>query len=126
MNFESNYKLDNTVSDGVWRTLRSGMKVKVASIRNPSYVTALHRLRKEYADEIRSNDKAIVNKLTNKAVSTDILLDWKNVTDTDNNPLQYTPEIGEQMLEKYEIFKEEVLEISADDSNYLVGDVIKK
>lgn len=126
MNFEGSYKLEETVKSGVWRTLKSGLRVRVASIRTPSYKTCIHRLRKQYADLIRSNDEKTIKLITCKAMAETILLDWDNATDPDGNPIPYTPEVGEQMLAKYEIFMEDISSISSTDDNYLAEQTVEK
>ena len=126
MNFGQSYELDKTAKEGIWRTLRSGLKVKVASLRSPAYKTAILRLNKVYAAEMRTNDEAIINLITSKAMAETILLDWDGAEDLDGNPLEYSRDIAEEMLLKYEMFREEVAEVSIKDENYLVGEIVGK
>ena len=127
MNIAQAYDLTDAVDKGVWRTLpKGGFKVKVASLRSPAYKTAIVRLSKEYASEMRTNDEAVVNMITCKAMAECILLDWEDLLDEDDKPVPYSQETAEMYLRKYEIMREEVAEVSVRDENYLVGEIVEK
>ena len=127
MKFDQTYKLDdNKIERGVWRTLPSGLKVKVASLRSPKYTMAITRLKKEYAKDFNINDQDVINQITCKAMAETILLDWDGAEDLDGKELPYSKEIAAQFLLKYPVFREEVAQVSVSDNNYKPEDIAEK
>jgi hypothetical protein len=125
MDFSQAYELSSTVTEGVWRTLPSGLKVCVASLRNPAYLAEVRRLQQSQAAAMDINNPDVVVDITSKAMAKTILLDWKGAVDLEGNPVDYTTELAQDMLKRYEIFREEVSAVAADDSNYKLGIVEK-
>ncbi len=117
MNFQD-YQLGKTTKEGVWRTLPSGLKVLVASIRSPLYLNEIRRIQKENVAEMDLNDPDSVIQITAKAMALAILLDWDGATDANGTAIPYSQDVAEQMLYKYEIFREEVSLVATTDANY--------
>lgn len=86
--------------DGVWVDFADGIEFLIARIGNPKYEEYLRKIGKPYRHQMRANimDSRELEQLSKKAIARHILLDWKNVTDEDGNPLPYTPEEGERVF----------------------------
>lgn len=115
------YKLDrDAITSGVWRTTKIGLRVKVASIRSPLYKTAIMRLKRHRAEDLRLNDPEIIKEITCKAMAEAILLDWQGAD------IEYSKESAFDTLMEYEVFREEISELAATDDNYKPDDISKK
>jgi len=127
MKFNEAYEFDNRkTEEGVWRTLPSGLKVKVASVRSPKYATAIMRLKRTYAETLNIKDKDTINLITCKAMAQAILLDWEGAEDENGKDVPYSTEAAEEYLSRYEVFREEVSAVAAGDDNYRPEDIGKK
>ncbi len=120
MDFANEYQLnDSAIKEGVWKTLPSGLRVKVASIRNPRYEAEIIRLKRLYSTEHNLTDPETIKKITCQAMAKEILIDWKGAEDSKTGKeVPYSRETAEQMLNKYTIFREQVSVVAANDNNY--------
>ena len=83
-------------NEGVWVRWHSGIEVKLARIDNAAYRAATLKISRKHKTEFQNNVLTQVEQLNlvKKPVAQYILLDWKNVTDDDGNPITYSPEEG--------------------------------
>ncbi|MBS4081360.1 MULTISPECIES: hypothetical protein [Pseudomonas] len=100
-------KTDQNTTETKWVAYDDDTKVLLARIDNPGYVVALERERRK----LRSADAqfehgqvgVVVGETTEnqtqcKLFSQFIVKDWTGVKDADGNPLDFSPDICEQLL----------------------------
>lgn len=113
----SEFATDKTAEvEGVWQEIGLGAEVKVARAGNPKYTEYLRELSKPYRARLRRRDipQDIAEAITIKALAKYVLLDWKGITDDDENEIPYSVEVAEQYLREYDDFRE-LISILADD-----------
>lgn len=100
-------KKDQNTSETKWVAYDDDTKVLLARIDNPGYVVALERERRKLrsADAQFEHGKVGVvdgetteNQTQCKLFSQFLIKDWAGVLDADGNPLPYSPEAAEQLL----------------------------
>jgi hypothetical protein len=101
-------KKDQNTSETKWVAYDDDTKVLLARIDNPEYAVALERERRKLRNadarfgvgEVGVIDGEKTETQTQyKLLSQFVIKDWAGVLDADENPLPYSPEVGEQMLD---------------------------
>lgn len=101
-------KNEQNTSDTKWVDYDADTKVRLARIDNPQYAVALERERRKLRNADAQFGAGVVGIVPGettehqtqcKLLSQFIVLDWSGVQDEDGNPLPYSPEVGEQMLD---------------------------
>jgi hypothetical protein len=101
-------KKDQNTSETKWVAYDDDTKVLLARIDNPGYVVALERERRKLRNADAQFGVGVVgvidgeiteHEIQCRLLSQFIVKGWSGVQDADDNPLAYTPEIGEQMLD---------------------------
>ena len=101
-------KKDQNTSETKWVRYDPDTKVKLARIDNPEYSVALERERRKLRNADAQFGVGVVGVIDGETtehqtqcrlLSQFIVKDWEGVLDADGNPLSYTPEAGEQMLD---------------------------
>ena len=84
MDFEKAYAVDGDAAvNGKWMVTKAGFDVKVAKLGNPAFALEVTRLQKPHLALLRSSIDTddLIDKITVRAMSTTILLDWKAESD---------------------------------------------
>lgn len=82
-----------TSKEGVWAEYVPGVKLRVARIGNPVFTAEVRRL----ADEEEDPNKAgVQDAITRRAAAVGLLKDITGIEDDEDQPLDYTPELGLQ------------------------------
>ena len=95
----------------------------VASANNPRYQECMARLLKPHTRRLQRGQDVPpeqMRQLRAKAMSQYMLLDWQNVFDEEDNPIEYTPEQGFEYLRapEYHTIHSFVLGVAHDESEY--------
>ena len=118
--------------NGVWHEIGEGAKILVAKAGNENFRKLVRKLTKPYDRRVRAKDKTvntIISSLVLKAIAQTILLDWSGFEDEDGDDLKYSPEVAEEMLEKYPRFARIIDDLAMDESIYQMeseNEVVKK
>ena len=106
-------------SNGVWEEYQ-GSEFLIASTANIRYQKRLATLRKPLSRQIDKGtaDPEELNRIFCKAISERILLDWKNVVDSNGKAIDYSPEIAQKSLETNDTFASWVLEVAGNQEFY--------
>lgn len=103
-------KKDQNTSETKWVDYDKDTKVLLARIDNPEYQVALERERRKLRNADAQFDHGHVgivegetteNATQCKLLSQFIVRDVTGIQDEDGNPLPYTPEVGEQLLNSH-------------------------
>lgn len=91
-------KLTKT-TDGVWQEYE-GSSFLIAHMSSLAFQRKLARLQQPYRAKIEkgSVDPRLTRDLTCEAMAGTILLDWKDVMNSDQQPVPFTEELGKQVL----------------------------
>ena len=101
-------KKDQNTAETKWVDYDDDTKVLLARIDNPEYAVALERERRKLRNADAQFGTGVVGVIDGEKTETQtqykllsqfIVKDWAGVQDADGNPLPYTPEVGEQMLD---------------------------
>ena len=101
-------KKDQDTSETKWVEYDADTKVLLARIDNPAYAVALERERRKLNKADAQFGVGVVGAFEGettehqtqfKLLSQFIVKDWSGVLDEEGNPLKYTPEAGEQLLD---------------------------
>lgn len=101
-------KKDQNTSETKWVAYDDDTKVLLARIDNPEYAVALERERRKLRNADAQFGTGIVGVIDGEKTETQtqykllsqfVVKDWSGVQDADENPLPYSPEVGEQMLD---------------------------
>lgn len=101
-------KKDQNTSDTKWVDYDADTKVLLARIDNPAYAVALERERRKLRNADAQFGTGVVGVIDGEKTETQtqykllsqfVIKDWAGVQDADDNPLPYSPEVGEQMLD---------------------------
>ncbi len=96
---------------GVWCTLENfgDAEFLIAAAGNKKYNEFIQ---KKSLTLKRGGFRAKAEEIVREGVATHILLDWKNVTDDNGAPVEYTPSIGITMFKDSEFFYQAIVEES--------------
>jgi hypothetical protein len=101
-------KKDQNTSESKWVAYDDDTKVLLARIDNPEYAVALERERRKLRNADAKFGVGVVGVIDGEKTETQtqykllsqfVIKDWAGVQDADENPLPYSPEVGEQMLD---------------------------
>lgn len=101
-------KKDQNTADTKWVAYDDDTKVLLARIDNPEYAVALERERRKLRNADAQFGVGVVGVIDGEKTETQtqykllsqfVIKDWAGVQDADENPLPYSPEVGEQMLD---------------------------
>lgn len=101
-------KKDQNISESKWVAYDDDTKVLLARIDNPEYAVALERERRKLRNADAQFGVGVVGVIDGEKTETQtqykllsqfVIKDWAGVQDADENPLPYSPEVGEQMLD---------------------------
>jgi hypothetical protein len=101
----SQLRLDSdTEINGVWVDYAEGIQFKIARLGNPAFRRYMRKLGKPLRAQMRHDvlDDETLESLSKEAIAHTVLLDWRNVEDDRGQPLEYTPAIGQKVLEDSE------------------------
>lgn len=127
MDFEKAYAVDQKAADeGKWLVTAEGIPVKVAKVGNPNFKAEVARLQKPHLAVLRSSvdSSEIIDKITVRAMSKTILLDWK--AESKGKKIPYTPELGFQYMTKFPDFREDISVLSISRENFKPEEVAEK
>lgn len=100
-------KKDQNISEAKWVDYDADTKVLLARIDNPAYEVAIERERRKQVNADAQFGVGVVGVIEGEATEYDvhcklfshfILKDWSGVLDADGNPLPYSQEAGDQLL----------------------------
>lgn len=114
--------------DGVWVDFIMGIELKIARSRNPKYQELLRKLVEPQRKDIR-DDKLTIDELADIVLQVrakTVLLDWKNIEDSDGKAIPYSPEKAAEFFRDPELndFYTFVVAISENADQYK-KDIIK-
>ena len=101
-------KKDQNTSETKWVDYDADTKVLLARIDNDEYTVALERERRKLRNADAQFGVGVVGVIDGEKTETQtqykllsqfVIKDWVGVLDADENPLAYSPEVGEQMLD---------------------------
>lgn len=101
-------KKDQNTSETKWVAYDDDTKVLLARIDNPEYQVALERERRKLRSADAQFGTGVVGVIDGETtehqtqcrlLSQFIVKDWSGVLDADDNPLPYSAEVAEQMLD---------------------------
>jgi hypothetical protein len=88
--------------EGVWHTLRGGIRVRIARAGNPRASELTLKLIGEARERLRLPEGPLPGKewdqILARVVAEAILLDWENVTNEADEPIPYSVEEGMKAL----------------------------
>nr|BDD45286.1 hypothetical protein 8 [bacterium] len=95
--FGTNTDLEN---EGVWMDLGSGIKVKIARIKNPKFRKMYERLTRPHERQIRQGtlDSDIMEKIVCQCLAKTVLLDWDGI-ELDGKKFPYSPENSLKLMQ---------------------------
>ncbi len=99
----------NLEENGVWIPFDSGMRVKVARLRNSKAQEFLRRNRLAMRDTTTDEGRRLFHTM----VATTILLDWDGLMDDDGNAIPYTPAKAAEVFALSQDFLNEVIELAS-------------
>lgn len=104
---------------GVW-TKFGDSSFKIASSNATAFQRSLNRLQAPYRKKIEKGtlDPKISRDILCEAMASALLLDWKDVVDSDNQNVEYTPELGKRALLNNDDLREYVQEFAMDMENF--------
>lgn len=119
----SSFATDEDLSvNGQWFEYADGVEFKIAKWNNPKFRDYLEDLARPHARKLRKSGRVgrFWNDLVNKAAARCVLLDWKGVDGDDGEPLTYSQEEGEKVLNNtcYSSIHDFIVEIAMEDANY--------
>ena len=109
--------------EGVW-TPFGGSKFKVASSTNMKFQKLFARLQLPYHKKIDkgSLDPKIGLGIMCESLAATVLLDWEDVLGEDGEPVAYTPELGQKILQNHSDLRQHIQDFAADIENYRIAD----
>lgn len=120
-------KLDKFKSDGqlalegVWENIEDGLEVRVARMNNPRYrehLRKLTRTRLKHGRRIPGGGSDVsfdmLLELQQRAVATNILIDWKGLEDSDGKEIKYSVEEALKIFDSHPDFYDMIIEIAQD------------
>lgn len=114
----------SSTEDGVW-TEFDGAKFKIAHMSNMKFQRALARQQQPHRRKLESGtlDPKLNRDIVARAMSEGILLDWKNVKNSDGQDVDYTSDRGFIALQKNVEFREYVSEFAMNLQNFKQDEV---
>lgn len=114
--------IDNDVSvltKGVWVTF-GGSQFLIAHMSNVGFTRAVMRGQAPYRKKIEAGslDPAISREIMTKAMSTHLVLDWKDVVDSNGDQVQFSSEACYKALSNNEDLRDFVSEFAMNLDNY--------
>lgn len=109
------YATDDELQEGEWHELECGLPVLIAKANNSRFVNRLDALRKPYVDRARGKSLKVEleRKLTRKAASEYVLLDWKGKVELpDGRELEYSTENAALIMEMFPSIAEEITSVA--------------
>ena len=97
------------LNNGVWLEFE-GVGFLIAQSKNMDFIEAVSSA----TDGEHASSRVIV-----KALATNIIKDWRGLTDTTNQPVEYDPIIAAHMILTIDGFRDWVMQASADTDKYL-------
>ena len=106
--------------EGIWEDFGSGIKLKIARWNNPGF-------RDMFANELAKNPRKFRNKKSTDPVmkdlqirccATHVLKDWKNVDWNGSKNVEYSVELGIEVLTELPDFYDEVVGIANNFENF--------
>lgn len=112
----SSFKETKAETDGIWFVYAPGVEFRIASFQNRRMQKELVRRGKPMRRgmQIRGVDEETVEPVMIEAMSVAVLLDWKGITDDDDQPVEYTPELGAEGMKEHRKLYLFVLQCSQD------------
>lgn len=97
--FQFDADTNATLDTGVW-TEFAGAKFKIAHISNMKFQRTVARLQQPHRKKIDNGtlDPKINKEIMCKAMAEGLLMDWRDVVDADQRPVEYTSEFGFKAL----------------------------
>ena len=111
-------------ADGVWSKFK-GSEFLLASSNSVRFQRTFGRLQRPYAKQIerKTLDPAVQLDLLAEALSKTVVLDWKNVVDTDGNQVPYSQEVALSALKGNSEFRAFVIDTASDIGTFTEEDV---
>lgn len=110
--------------DGVWIEVAEGLELLLARYGNKRFQNALQRYGRKIRNRVRTGNVDVdeMRKITARAMSECVVLDWKNLTETDETgkdvPVEYSSEKAYEYLTTMPDFYDLVVELSSDMEAY--------
>ena len=109
----------NAAENGVWvNNVVDDICVKVAAENNKRYTDEVQRLMKPHQKSYKNNPSFndIFTDIQNKAMAKAILLDWKNMQNDDETPLEYSEAAAYTLLKDPENkeFRDLIMSLAAE------------
>jgi len=128
LNLTKEFKTDKESEvNGIWEDFGDGCEIKIARIGNPNFRKVSTEVRKPYKKQINRGTLS-EEKTTNlliKILAKTIILDWKGLTENDENgkevEIEYNYANCIRVLTDYPDFREQVVEISTSMEAYKIN-----
>lgn len=111
----SSFKTDTALEvNGVWVDIGEGASLLVARVNNPKFVKEYREKLRPYRHSMQKKKLAsdVEQRLVIETSAKTILLDWKGLTDDEDNEIVYSVEKATELLTDLPDFRELVLEIA--------------
>lgn len=111
MNFEKTYGVKDPRRLAQWLEHDDGGEFLIAPLNNTQQIEENLKLMK-VSDMEATNDQTVYEAKIKSCeiMAKTILLDWKQVTDNDDNPIDYTEKVGLETLYQFDEFREWVVD----------------
>ena len=122
MDIRKMYDLNTTAR---WRPIGNGtVRVKVQPWTNKRTRVAHERFQRKYGKLLRRNrlSDEVTHRELAKIVAETVLLDWEGV-ESDGEPVPFSPETAQSLLDELEPLTMEIMEVSIDLGNERVEEV---
>ncbi len=116
-----NFTLDDNLSvSGKWVPISANASLLIARLNNEKYREFVKKKLKPYRSAMRAGsvDEDLMNKVVIQAVARHVLLDWKGLTEK-GNPVPYSIEKAEEVLEAKEAFRDLVISLASDQQLFM-------
>ena len=125
MDLARKYKTDSEAEDnGAWIDWGEGAKLKIARVGNPNYQRRAQALMKPHR---HARDRGTISDDVQTSIITQCLaetglVDWEGV-EFDGKPIKYSPKAAEKLLNELKDFREDILLVANDLSNFRADEI---
>ena len=125
MDLAKKYKTDEEAEDnGAWIDWGDGAKLKIARVGNNNYQRRAQALMKphRHARDRGTISEEIQTDIVTKCIAETVLVDWEGI-EYDGKPIKYSSKNAEKLLNELKDFREDVLLVANDLSNFRATEI---